>query len=122
MSNNNTPTIKELLPRIAVVFIILIIICIIIFNKNNKKQSKEDTYISCYTFSQILVKDKLKSPKSATFPTYSEDFITDKGDTIIVSAYVDAENSFGASIRTRYKATVKLNHGVPDKGTVILLE
>ena len=110
--------------------VIFIIVCLIIGGiatyvtkrHTNNIPTKEHTYISCYTFSQSLVKDKLKSPQSAKFPMYSENFISDKGDTIIVSAYVNADNSFGTNIKTNYVATIIIQDGKPDKGTVTLLE
>lgn len=86
------------------------------------ENSKEDTYFQCYYYSQNLVKSKLESPKSADFPWYSDSFIEDKGDTIIVSAYVDADNSFGTSIRVHYKAKIKVEYGEPVSGTVTLIE
>ncbi len=76
-------------------------------------------YISCYFYSQDLVKKQLKSPKSADFPWYSDSFIKDKGDTILVSAYVDADNSFGANIRTNYIASIKVKDGEPVSGYVV---
>lgn len=123
MSNNLNK--KEIAGRI-----IFIIVCIIIGGSasyiakrhTSNTSNREHTYISCYTFSQNLVKDKLKSPQSAKFPIYSENFISDKGDTIIVSAYVNADNSFGANVKTNYIATITIQDGEPDKGTVTLLE
>lgn len=124
MSNNNLSK-KELFERIILVGVCIAIGCIatLITKKHTTNNSSKDhTYISCYTFSQSLVKDKLKSPKSAVFPLYSESFITDKGDTIIVSAYVNADNSFGSNIKVNYVATIQIKGGEPDKGSVVLLE
>lgn len=53
--------------------------------------------------SQLFVKDALKAPSTAKFPVYSEDMVVDGGDgSFIVSAYVDAQNSFGAMMRSNY--------------------
>ena len=103
---------------IIVIIAFFAIIGLIIPDSENEKTSKDSTYISCYYFSQNLVKKQLKSPKSADFPWYSDSFIKDKGDTIIVSAYVDADNSFGANIRTNYVATIKVKNGEPVSGFV----
>lgn len=122
---NNNPSQQEVIKRsIAALFIIAIIGVFIYVNNNDttKIPSKSDTYISCYTYSQDLVKKKLKSPKSADFPWYSDNFIKEKGDTITVTAYVDADNSFGASVRTNYIATIKVKNGEPVSGSVTLLE
>lgn len=101
---------------------ILFWVIVIGYGMKKDKNSKEDTYFQCYYYSQNLVKSKLKSPKSADFPWYSDSFIEDKGDTIIVSAYVDADNSFGASVRVHYKAKIKVEYGEPVSGTVTLIE
>ncbi len=77
---------------------------------------------TCYYYSQRLVKDKLKSPKSAEFPSYSSDFVTRSGDTVTISAYVDADNSFGAHIRVNYVATITLKDNEPISGTATLIE
>lgn len=91
-------------------------------NNNSYSSNSNNVYSSCYYYSQRLVKEQLKSPKSAEFPRYSENFITQNGDTVVVSAYVDAQNSFGAQIRTNYIATIQLKNNKPISGSVVLLE
>lgn len=99
----------------------LIFLCAECGNKN-KHKSTSDIYIDCYLYSQELVKQELKSPKSAEFPTYSKSFITDKGNTILVSSFVDADNSFGTTNRVYYTATIKLEKNEPISGTATLIE
>lgn len=53
------------------------------------------------------VEIRLKSPSSAKFPSSNEAKIMDLGDTCIVTSYVDAENSFGASIRNKFTVTLR---------------
>ena len=84
---------------------------------------KDDSthYTDCYVFSQSLVTEKLKSPKSAHFPAYSSDFISEKDGKVYVTAYVDAQNSLGATVRTNYIATIEVNsNGKPARGYVTL--
>lgn len=100
----------------------LFLIIMAVYALKTEENSKSHIYSQCYMYSQHLVKAKLKSPKSADFPWYSDSFIEDKGDTIIVSAYVDADNSFGTSVRVHYKAKIKVEHGKPVSGTVTLIE
>ena len=122
---NNIPSWQEILKRSAIVVAIIATIGVLIYVDNKDKTktpSKSDTYIDSYYYSQELVKDKLKSPKSADFPWYSDSFIKEKGDTITVTAYVDADNSFGANIRVNYIATIKVKNGEPISGSVTLLE
>ena len=94
-------------------------------NSNNATKgnsSYNNLNTSCYYYSQRLVKEKLKSPKSAEFPKYSADFISRDGDTVTVSAYVNAENSFGATVKTNYIATIQLKNNEPVSGSVVLIE
>lgn len=76
-------------------------------NDDNTDTLSEDDKMLAYTYAQNYVKDQLKSPSSAKFPTYEDSFVTMTGDTVRVSAYVDADNSFGANIRTNF--TVKMD-------------
>ena len=125
MLENNLPTLKHI---IKVLLISALIIFVLAFcgdnlrSTNNHRTSKDYKYISCYTYSQELVKQKLNSPKSADFPAYSKSYITDKSNTILVSAYVDAENSFGATVRVYYNATIQLEDDEPVSGTVTIIE
>lgn len=78
-------------------------------------------YSNCYVFSQELVKDELKSPSTAKFPRYDKSFFTTDSKTVTVSAYVDAQNSLGATVRTNYIATIVINSkGEPVSGIVQL--
>ncbi len=55
-----------------------------------------------------FVKDNLKAPATASFPWYDSSFVQNLGDGAYkVSAYVDAENSFGAKLRTDFVCVVK---------------
>lgn len=66
--------------------------------------SKDDNYGFAVAAAQSIVKEKLKSPSTAKFPWggYS---VKKCGNDFIVEGYVDAENSFGATIRTNWKTT-----------------
>lgn len=105
---------------LIVIFLIIDILGLWLLTKchDGDNSSSNTLYIHSYIYSQTLVKEKLKSPKSAKFPSYSDSFITDKGDKIVVSAYVDASNSFGVSVRTYYTATINIKNNEPQSGTV----
>lgn len=68
--------------------------------------------ISYYTIAKTIITENLKSPRSAHFPSFiteSGDVAMSKdGDLIIVQSYVDADNSFGASIRTKWTVQFKV--------------
>lgn len=58
-----------------------------------------------YVMSQAPVADLLKSPSTAKFPSYSSSGVNVKQSgecRYTVDAFVDAENSFGAVVRTAY--------------------
>lgn len=66
--------------------------------------------IEAFVMSQEFMKRRLKAPGSADFPWYtdSEVFVLHRGAGLFrVNAYVDAQNSFGAKLRTRYICELK---------------
>jgi hypothetical protein len=63
-----------------------------------------DAAVMCHTF----VEDRLRAPSTASWAWPSEDRITRDGDGVFtVRSYVDAQNDFGAQIRTRYTCVVQ---------------
>jgi len=50
----------------------------------------------------VVVKENLKAPSTARFPAYSPAFVSGQAGEIIIAAYVDAHNSFGAMIRNTF--------------------
>lgn len=61
------------------------------------------------TYAQIEIEGMLKSPSSADFPACSQTTIEETGtDKFSVEGYVDAQNSFGASVREYYTCSVRL--------------
>lgn len=65
--------------------------------------------IEVMTFAQMLVEKHLKAPSTAKHPWGTSNYqITDLGDyRYRVSSYVDAQNSFGAMIRTNYTVVIR---------------
>lgn len=73
---------------------------------------KGPSSIDAYVMSQKFVEDRLKTPSTAKFPTYKEEMVVQLNDNRFkVSAYVDAQNTFGATIRTHYTCWVKNTSG-----------
>lgn len=74
-----------------------------------REVTDDDTLGEVWAMAQSFVKDQLKSPKSADFPTYGDSSvsITNSGDYYKVTGYVDAENSFGAEIRSTFSLVLK---------------
>lgn len=117
METNSTNEKKTFLDYFFLVLGIatVIYVCVIVI--------KDDTphYSNCYVFAQELVKDELKSPSTAKFPKYDKDFFSVKDKTVTVKAYVDAQNSLGATVRTDFTATIAIDSkGEPIRGYVTL--
>lgn len=55
-----------------------------------------------FTVAQAMVKQELKSPSTAKFCTTSQATITHDGDKYTVKGWVDAQNSFGATLRSNW--------------------
>jgi hypothetical protein len=76
-------------------------------------QARCEDSIAAFVMSKEFVKQRLKAPASADFhwgtqgPDVSVMYVG--GCTHEVRAYVDAENSFGAKLRSRYYAKELLN-------------
>lgn len=63
-----------------------------------------------YIMSQRFVKRELRSPSTAKFPSYHSDSVTVRqtGECKFhISAYVDAQNGFGATVRNRYEMSME---------------
>ena len=64
--------------------------------------------IEAYVMAEVFVKRQLRAPATAKFAPFREATVTDLGDgRWYISAYVDAQNAFGALIRTPFQATLK---------------
>ena len=64
-----------------------------------------------WVLTKHAVEQKLKSPSTAKFPSYGGKDVnfTEYDDTFIITSYVDAQNSFGAKVRSSFVATLKKN-------------
>jgi hypothetical protein len=72
-------------------------------------KDREISYIdggAYYEMAKNIVKGSLKSPRSSKFPSYllesDQIGMRRKGNYVIVQSYVDADNSFGANIRSQF--------------------
>ena len=85
----------------AIVSLCFICICAYAFYDptNGTKDYKTMAFIQC----QLHVQDRLKAPSTADFPASSLTDIRDTGNNVFeIRSYVDAQNSFGAMIRTNF--------------------
>src|SRR5690348_2116054 len=66
--------------------------------------------VTAWRICQDRVRERLKAPSTADFPAYDPAAVSSSGATIAVyriASYVDADNAFGAHIRTRYECAVQ---------------
>lgn len=105
----NTQNKKQ--PWVLVLILVIFLVCLIGYaisssQSNNQKSSAptgKDAYYAC----QLFAKDRLKAPSTAKFPSYDNGaVITLSANSWKVNSYVDAQNSFGAQIRTSYSCSV----------------
>ena len=70
-----------------------------------------DNKVDAWVLTKHAVEQKLKSPSTAKFPSYGGKDVkfTEYDDTCIITSYVDAQNSFGAKVRSSFVATLKKN-------------
>jgi hypothetical protein len=75
-------------------------------------ESESSKEIKVCTYAQIEIEDSLKSPSTADHPSCRSNTYTKlSDDKYVVDSYVDAQNSFGGTVRTNYECTVRLTDG-----------
>ena len=84
-------------------------------NSTNSKYSEDEIKLIIKMYVEDIIKEKLKSPSTAKFPSLSDWSIYEESyNTYSVSSYVDAENGFGAEIRTYFSLTVTTDNEILD--------
>lgn len=66
-----------------------------------------DNTSEAYIYTQWYVEQQLKSPGSAEFPIGTSDYVKKHGSIYIINSYVDAQNSYGALLRSHFRAKVQ---------------
>lgn len=62
-----------------------------------------------WVITQKDIKERLKAPSTAKFPTLSDVSMSKSGNEVTVVGWVDAQNSFGATIRNDFIAVYRLS-------------
>lgn len=74
-----------------------------------KEQERQDV-LAAFVYSQQYIKDELKIPSTAQFASVGKSNIQKlDNETYRITSFVDAQNSFGATLRTNYIITMKKN-------------
>lgn len=74
-------------------------------NDDNDAPTAESVRLSAEKFCQDSVEKRLRSPSSAKHPALGTASVAGS-DPYTVRSYVDADNGFGANVRTSYTCTV----------------
>ena len=73
-------------------------------------QSAEQRRRSAFLAARRLIETQLKAPATAEWSSYPATTITEGGGgQLVVSGWVDSQNSFGAQVRTKYVLTLAPN-------------
>lgn len=71
----------------------------------SEEDKAHDLQIEACTAGEGFVKEKLRAPATAEFPSCGEISAEQNGDAWTISGYVDAQNGFGANIRSSWVVT-----------------
>jgi hypothetical protein len=99
----------------AAFFIFVPIACNALFSQDpndpeviarKQQEADEESAISAFSAAQGAIEEQLKAPSTASFASFRDSTVvkTSPGVYSIIS-YVDAENSFGAKLRSKWVAT-----------------
>jgi hypothetical protein len=118
------------LGRIVILIISLAVVtCLIAYSnyRDGKETPETRKAANCrhgnviaHTMAEHYVEQRLKSPSTAKFPWYRDSQVSYVGECeFIVQSYVDAQNSFGAMLRSDYSVRLKYD---PNSDSYSLLD
>jgi len=84
-------------------------------DKNKKETREMVSKYDIYKFAKKSITATLKAPSTAKFPDYNDEgvnIVIADSTNIVVSGYVDAQNSFGAMLRSRYIVALSIKGGM----------
>jgi len=104
---------------VIISLLVLVILILVVVNLGGGDLSNTGpTDLNAFFMCQQFVGDRLKAPKTADFaPSREAKIVKNDVNTFTVTSYVDAQNSFGANIRTEY--TCKVSYQGNDKWKLI---
>lgn len=92
---------------VAIGLVVLLFLIGSLYKPGPYKPTDADANMMCEKF----VRDRLKAPSTAKFAGYASSRIRQAGLRYTVSSHVDAENGFGANIRTTFTCVVQPTTG-----------
>ncbi len=106
---DNSGCTKGCLVSVVIAFILIVLAFGCMAFSGNSSDSETSQRIAAITAAKMAVENQLKSPSTADFCSQSEMTISNVGSSWTVSGYVDAENSFGATVREYWTVTMTLS-------------
>lgn len=88
----------------------------------SKNSTSDNTKGMIWAITEAEVKAVLKAPSTAKFPPYREWEITQNGNSYTVKAYIDAENSFGAKIRSNFIVSFEMTGTDTYKNVSVIID
>ena len=120
---NHSKTVKSIVSLLITIALFISLICIaphtLLIQNDDTEDMYGNTSSEVYYDAISVVGKQLKSPSSAEFSSRSSTSIKLSSGTSIwtVSGWVEAENSFGATIRNEFKVTLSYQ----DKGDYVVV-
>lgn len=102
--------------------IIALIFVISQFSEDNNGTGDADPILA-YNYAKDFIKDRLKSPSTAEFPGTFEkkNHVRDLGNgQYQINSWVDSQNSFGATIRSRWSCRIIFSNGKVQAEKIII--
>jgi len=105
------PAVKEkrknkILLWVIVANVILWTVLAVLLVYGQKEPEYTPEFLS-YVAAKQFISDRLKAPSTAKFQPYDESIVKTNGELYQVTLWVDAENSFGAKIRSKFIVMIK---------------
>ena len=94
------PFFIKLLPLIFLGIVVSIIM--VIATSEKQPPSIDQLSREAYFLSQRIVKENLKSPSTANFPIDDYKGWLVKDSVVLIKGYVDSQNGFGATVRSKF--------------------
>jgi hypothetical protein len=93
---------------VGLLVVVALIVLVVVFGGGTTEGDPISAHLMCRQF----VTNRLKAPATAEFASYNADAITKLTEgRYVVRSYVDAQNAFGANVRTQYACTVTWQGG-----------
>lgn len=109
-------------PALLIVAAVIVLFAVILNTASGgSPDTRSDT--AAFVMCQDFVRDRLKSPSTAAFPTIREARVQSVGEQEWqVRSHVDAQNSFGAELRTEWSCDIEYLGDEEWRGRATLLE